>query len=429
MFQPEVEELLASRAKDFATVFCGPNNCGKTLLLKQIFSLSGEDGYLVSCNRFSQVDIINTRQQEAAQYRNYYNNFVQNWHTSRQNTEDSEFKLEQAITGLSNPQREHLFAICKNILGNSLSLKKTQPDNDFSPFYVDMDGQNLRYGSTGTRLLLTLIGILLNEKFRTLLIDEPEIGLSPNSQSAVAALIFDPESRKRYWPHLQQIYIATHSHLFLDRRVISNNYIVRKTADTIRVNPVRSMSDFHELQFKLLGNEFESVFLPSAIVIVEGESDVTFLARLAGLHIPNKKIAVVRAGGDGEVLDKLNVLRETFGDISASPYRDRLFVVLDQRHSLRVSRIKGLGVPAANITVWSKNGIEHQYPTQLVSEAFRCSPEDLTRINLEVDPIEFNDIRKTKKELAQIVGEGLAISHALGTEMDDLLRRLRAACG
>lgn len=41
-----------------------------------------------------------------------------------------------------------------------------------------MDGENLRYGSSGTRLLLTLLGILLDERFTTVLIDEPELGLS-----------------------------------------------------------------------------------------------------------------------------------------------------------------------------------------------------------------------------------------------------------
>src|SRR6267378_1228647 len=56
-FSPDVEELYATRDTHFVTVLCGPNNCGKTLLLKQLFSLVGQGGYLVSCNRFSHVDM------------------------------------------------------------------------------------------------------------------------------------------------------------------------------------------------------------------------------------------------------------------------------------------------------------------------------------------------------------------------------------
>lgn len=250
-FSPDIETLFASREEQFATIFCGPNNCGKTLLLKQLYTHAGEGSYLVSCNRFSHIDVLNTRQQEEAQYRNYYNNFVQNWYTVKQNTEDTEFKLEQAITGLRNTQRAHLFAICRDILGSEFSLKRTQPDNDFSPFYVEMDRQNLRYGSTGTRLLLTLLGTILNEQFQTLLIDEPEIGLSPKSQSAVANLLFDLDNRTRYWPHLQRVYIATHSHLFLDRRAIGNNYLVQRMGTKVTTRPVQSMSEFHQVQFNM----------------------------------------------------------------------------------------------------------------------------------------------------------------------------------
>ena len=61
----------------------------------------------------------------------------------------------------------------------------TDPDNRVSPFTVSMDGENLRYGSSGTRLLLTLLGILLDERFSTILLDEPEIGLSPRTEIRV----------------------------------------------------------------------------------------------------------------------------------------------------------------------------------------------------------------------------------------------------
>jgi hypothetical protein len=307
-------------------------------------------------------------------------------------------------------------------------LKRTDPANTFSPFYVDMDGENLRYGSSGTRLLLMLLGILLDERFSVILVDEPEIGLSPRIQAVLARFLYDKEHRQQFCPHLRQLYIATHSHLFLDRGVFSNNYVVSKAGNIVSVKPVQSVGDFHQLQFNMLGNELESIFLPSAIVIVEGDSDVTFMTRVAQLHIPDRKVAIVRAGGDGEVQNKLNVLREAFGDLETSPYRDRLFVVLDKKHSLSVTRIEKQGVLKGNITVWSKNGIEYLYPEDLVATAFYCDAGELANGNFESDPIEFNGIRKSKKQLAQIVTEGMTATHPMHPELQELVWRLRAAC-
>lgn len=427
--EPDPEAFAKDRETSRVTVLCGPNNCGKTLYLKQLFYSAGHGSYLLSCNRFSHVDVLNTRQQEEAQYRGYYDTFIQNWYTSRQNTEDTEFKLEQALTGLRNAQREQLFKLCKQFLGFEVSLKRTQEDNEFSPYYVDLDGQNLRYASSGTRLLLTLLGTLLNDRFTTLLIDEPEIGLSPRTQAAVAEFLFDPESQNNYWPHLRMVYLATHSHLFLDRRQIRNNYSVQRTGRTIKVEQVGSIAQFHSLQFGMLGNQLESIFLPSAILIVEGESDIVFLTKVFTVHAPSRRVAVIRGGGDGGVLDKLNVLRETFGDITSSPYRDRVFVLLDSRHSARASRIESLGVSRDNLVVWSKNGIEHYYPIDLLAASFRCSTGDAIKIVFDqTDPIDFNGIRYSKKDLAKVCADGFTGTSSMNPELAALVAKVTSAC-
>lgn len=58
-----------------------------------------------------------------------------------------------------------------------------------------MDGENLRYGSSGIRLVLTLLGILLDNRFPVILIDEPENGLSPHIQAALARFLGNQEQR------------------------------------------------------------------------------------------------------------------------------------------------------------------------------------------------------------------------------------------
>src|SRR5262245_50134406 len=67
-FDPPVDELFAARADKPVTILSGPNNGGKTLLLKQLYYRVGRGSYLIACNRFSHVDILNTRQREANEH-------------------------------------------------------------------------------------------------------------------------------------------------------------------------------------------------------------------------------------------------------------------------------------------------------------------------------------------------------------------------
>ncbi len=427
-FEPTIEAFFESRKDKFTTILSGPNNSGKTTLLKQVYSLVGPKGYLIACNRFSHVDILNTRERGAAETIGWYTGFINDFQISRLNSENNVINLENVITGLPDSQRTKLFALCKSLLGNDLSLQRINPNNIFSPLYVDMDGQNLRYGSTGTRLLLTMLGVLLDERLSTILIDEPEMGLNPGIQATLARFLFNREDRRRFCPHVQCLVIATHSHLFLDKDILENNFIVTKSNAAIRTHPVQSNGDYYRLQFEMLGNQLESIFFPSAVLITEGDSDVTFLRKVMQLHITDRKIAVVRGGGDGGIQNRLEFLRQTFGDLRKCPYWDRIFVVFDKTTSLRQSQIEKMGVVKDNITMWSKNGIEYMYPPELVALAFSCDPMGLARINVESDPIEYQGNRFTKKELAKFVDEHINVGHKLPEELGRLVDRIRAVC-
>jgi predicted ATPase len=425
---PSPEDFWARRMSASTTVLCGPNNCGKTFMLKQLYMEAGHGSYLLGTNRFSHVGVINTRLTDQAEYRQHYENFQNSFYLTEENKEENSRNLEQILTGLDDAQLDKLFAACKDLLGNTFSIRQVSLNNRFSPFYIDMDGERLAVGSSGTRLLLTLLGILFDSRYTTVLIDEPELGLSPRIQVALARLLFDSSQRKARLAHLKSVFIATHSHLLLDRAAFSNNYIVTKRANNIVVNRVSSASEFNHLQFNLLGNELEALFLPSSIVLVEGESDATFLGQVFQLHLPERKVALVRGGGDGDAQRKLNVLSDAFGDIATSPFRARTFVLLDKKNSVRMDRIVKLGILRENISVLAHNGIEQYYPKELVAVAFRCTTSEVERVDLEVDPIEFNGIRRTKKELADWISPQITLETKLDPELDLFLERVRRAC-
>ena len=427
-FDPEPEAFLAERAAKQTTVLSGPNNGGKTFFLKHLYSFVGHDGYLMACNRFSHVDVLNSRERQGTEHVDRYRSFIANFESSRTNTEDNDFKLDQILTGLKDRQRAKLFDTARRLLGNTFEMVRTDAENTFSPFVVSMDGDNLRYGSSGTRLLLTLLGTLLDEQFSTILLDEPEIGLSPRIQTRLARFLYDAEDRANFCPHVKQLFVATHSHIFLDRATYSNNFVVTKAGKHIMARPIGSASDLHQLQFNMLGNELESLFLPSAIVVVEGESDVTFLNKVLELHLAGVRVAMVCAHGEGEVRSKLNFFKEAFGDVASSLYRGRLFVVFDKQISTNLGKIATQGVLPDNIVVLSKNGIEHYYPAPLLAAAFHCDEADVSKIPLGAEPVEYNEHRYSKNELAKLVAGKLTLAHRLHEEVQGFVGRLREAC-
>lgn len=425
-FSPSVEDFMRLRDTQATTILSGPNNSGKTLLLKFLFANVAEDAYLVACNRFSTVDLLPNAQPDQDR-RFAQDNFRRALYINRTNRDDNDTNLAGIITGLKNNDREKLFRLCRECLDATLTLRRSDPENDFSPFYIDIDGESVSLSSTGTSLLLTLLGLCLSSRFEVLFIDEPEIGLSPRIQSMIPRLLYDPERRTEYFPHLKRVYIATHSHLLLDKKNLSNNFTVTKLGRTCSIRQVETISDFHQLQFNMLGNDLESLFLPAAILIVEGTSDVAFLSRVFQLRMPTRRITIVPAYGDG-VVNQLHILRTIFGELDKTPYRNRICVLLDKRQSVRLDRVTGLGVPKENIIVWSKNGMEYYYPRDIVAEAFCCGTQTIDTCNCEGDPIEVNGIRKTKKELAQYVAQRMTADTVLDNEVDSLLQRLTEVC-
>jgi len=427
IFEPTLKDFLESRRTELVTVLSGGNNSGKSLTLKWLKAEIGIEAYMIGVNRFYHVYHLSSALREQNEVVNYDNSFRNSYQQEQFNYEQNVIGLEQIIRGLSNSKRGTLFSLCGDLLGTTFSLKKVEEDNDLSVSYIDMGGQNLSVASTGTRLLMTVLGICMDDRFSCLLVDEPELGLSPKIQQVLATALEDPTSRQQYFPHLRSVFIATHSHLFLNRIEIQSNYVVSKTGKCINLKRVETMNDFHQLQFNLLGNDLESMFFPSAIVVVEGITDYDYLTRLIQLRFPAKRITVISSGGD--VKKKVAGLRETFGDLNKSPYRGRLFVVLDSVHQRNLSiELQTMGVEAANIITWDRNGIEYVYPPSLLSDVFACAPDRVGEVTIQGDRIQLNGITKTKAELSKEILKRLDSATVLPDEMEiKLLSRISSA--
>jgi predicted ATPase len=422
LFAPAVSKFVADRGVARQTIVCGKNNVGKSLLLKRIRQHLGARACLLSSNRFYHFDQIGYAQDPAAHYEQRHDLFIQQLYSGINNQETSDVQIQQLIGWMTNAQREQLWRVCSELLGESFRLVRAQEDNELSPHHVEVGDRSLALASSGTRLLLGIVGACMDQATDTLLIDEPEIGLSPTLQRRLGFHLMDPGVRAEYYPHLRSVYIATHSHLFLDRRSINNNFVAERVEQTIRIRQIDTYGSFNDAQFNLLGNDLEALFMPSAILVLEGITDCEFVRQLLRYRLPDKQVAVVNAKGDGGIAEKLRTISDAFGNLQRSPYRDRIFVLLDKTHSVNKGEFEKRGVPIQHINVLNENGMEHYYPTDALARVFSCDAASVVgKMKISGNNVECNGLRLSKTELLDKVVECLGASTRPPPELEEKL--------
>ena len=229
--------------------------------------------------------------------------------------------------------------------------------------YISVDGHNISFTSSGYRLVAALVTSMLDDEYDTIPLDEPELGISPETQGGFSEFLFDRDQRRRYFPHIKSLIIATHSTVFLDHSEIINNFVIEKRGDVIDMTRITTVGEIGRLHFFLLGNRFESLYLPSIIVIVEGKIDYGYIRKIAEVKYPDRNVSIFCANSDSRTKEILYIIKSLLGGIQGSPYQDRIFVILDSIHTqgLRDSLISQ-GMASKNVIIWDKNGIEHYYP-------------------------------------------------------------------
>ncbi len=408
--------LTRIRASEYS-VLVGRNNCGKSFALKTLTQQWGEKASYLGPARYQNFNLLGYYTPNRNRQSEKWRQFINQWQQQQQNIDNSPVNLQQAIAELSDEQRAKLSEIVKLLLGVELEILDTVQGNSMSQKYISCGGHNISYTSSGFRLITTLVTSLLDEGYDTFLIDEPELGISPEAQGLLADFLFDRDHREKYFPHAKTIIFATHSTIFLDRAHISNNYIVEKEGDEISIQEVRSQSEFNRIHFFLLGNRLETLYLPSAIVLVEGKTDHKFIERVTSLHFPDSQVSVIAANSDARIKEILFIAKGLLADLQKSPYRDRIFVVLDSVHGAGiVEQLVAMGLERDNIITWPQNGIEFFYPPTIIERVFGGNGE----LTVQDDKISLNGITHTKAELSERVTKLLDKATGMHPTFQDL---------
>lgn len=424
-FKPTLPELMQMQEGQKVTILTGYNNSGKSAYLKKM--AESDQVLYLGPNRFYSFHYMQLFNHDENEIINFRNNMHNVRNSQYSNFEGSFYDTGRALTRLTDDRRRKLFDVFKELFGVPISVKPEFENNEFSNRYVDIAGDSLSVTSSGTRLFLGVLAALMDERFRVVALDEPELGLSPMLQSKLAPILIGRQRDTELFPHNPHFFITTHSHAFLDKQVPTNNFIVSRSGNLIQARRCVDKQELIDIQFRMLGNDLSNLFLPDAIVFVEGETDKMFLRKVLQTALPDRKIVVESCNGD--IAARLNSWSSVIGDLQTGPYRNRTFVVADSVMQSGLERvINRLGIPPSSVIRWNANGIEYLYPTALLSLVFEAQVANQNELTIDGDRVSAHGITKTKMELATEVVSRIAQDTTYLPEIHDkLILPLQAA--
>lgn len=271
------------------------------------------------------------------------------------------------------------------------------------------NGHSITQQGSGMRATIEIFVKLFDPTIQVLLIDEPELGLEPNLQKFLLKALKDKASPDK------RIFIATHSHHFIDHVEIGNNYICHRNSDgKIGLTQATNLKD---VIFRLLGNSLSSFLLPERILILEGPSDFTFVEKALALA-DKQGYAIHGSGGIGNISYATHSISQflQFNQERLPVYKDNIFVIVDKPARDVIVREWKLLLDddqQERICVLPENGIELYYPEPILQRIFNTtsSRAEIVTDYLRNSPNSYNGIQLSKTQLAKKAAEHLEEKH------------------
>jgi putative ATP-dependent endonuclease of OLD family len=308
------------------------------------------------------------------------------------------FKLIAAIRDVKQPMAQRMTLIDSSVQSRLWSLdqsvvasdevKYTEIENSFRRITnqrLDL-AQAQTYVRKGIRRLPLYfegggIQAIINMIFE--LRSEPEKGYifgieEPESHS-------HPELQRRFFKDIKmlseqsQIFIATHSPIFVNRTELDSTWIVKIVDSETRVEKI---AELKEIINEIGAKPSDIFFFADRILFVEGKTEETVLpayAKQLGIDITD--VAVVPVEGKNQA--RLNL--KTWIKITRNTLP--IFLILDNDAKDAIEEVKKEGlIDRDNYHLWERGSIEDYYPSEILEEALK-ELDSRYGLNLQIQEI------------------------------------------
>jgi predicted ATPase len=371
---------------DDLAVFFGKNNSGKTsVLVGACNSFMNKNHFIMDYLGLNRIHTESTYKYELEDLDKYQRDDQQRENRKRRSGnsvgQNQSFDWLEELA-LQDPETREKIITWMNEYFETWSFEEIKKSRYSSGLEVKVNNVSPLEQGTGAKAVLSLIIQLFNPHVTLLAIDEPELGLEPRMQKIVFQAIKQASRGANGFP-LKRVLLATHSHLFLDRRDIRNNFSIQKVEGVVNITQLKEAEELHTATYKLLGSNPSDLFFPSNVIIVEGRSDRIFLngiyqlGKRQGLFI-SENLAFHFLDG----YDKLKVGSEAIAQMLKTQsyvpvYRERICGLFDRPHrkGKLLQEVQDLFNDSnkERFVVLDKPAIEFYYPLAAINEAFNTS--------------------------------------------------------
>jgi predicted ATP-dependent endonuclease of OLD family len=220
-------------------------------------------------------------------------------------------KLDSHEKELVEPSLKRVKDVFDIDLGSDLKMFSFNAYQPYSTAWLGhLTSQNqgvpvMNFGSGISMLLAISLSLSFAEESKSpfiVLIDEPELHLHADLQKKLFSFLKES---------IFQTILSTHSHLLLDKQDFQNNLLLEEDGDGVVQIKNAGQMDVADLQFRLLGNSLDDLYIPQKILLVEGKHDRALFQRcLELLGYESIGIQIVDAGGKDNIPDNSEKYRE-----------------------------------------------------------------------------------------------------------------------
>jgi len=255
----------------------------------------------------------------------------------------------QKLEGLLQKVSPHVADM--RILDGDFNVREQDSNNTFPLHWV----------GGGYQELLMLLYQLIKSPDVIFGIDEPEIHLHPGLARGFLDILKDLATE-------QQLFITTHSPIFVDRSDLTNVWLVKKIGDSSQITRLQDIEDLNHITVEL-GIRPSDIFYSNVVVFVEGTSDMLvlpILARKMGVNFEAGEVSFISTHGKSQGKYHLKTFIE-----STNAANIPFFMILDKGAGKETKDFvkKNILKPDDNLFLLKEGDIEDYYSRSKLIDA------------------------------------------------------------